>query len=58
MFRTYQGRRLPRRLPQELAIAGIRDMTAANRYLDEVYHRPFNAEFMPPALEEGSAFVT
>jgi len=32
MFRTHQGR-----LPQELAIAGIRDMTAANRYLDEVY---------------------
>jgi len=44
-------------LPQELAIAGVRDMTAANRYLDEVYRPAFNAEFMPPALEEGSAFV-
>jgi len=44
-------------LPQELAIAGIHDMTAANRYLDEVYRPAFNAEFMPPALEEGSAFV-
>jgi len=32
MFRTHQGC-----LPQELAIAGIRDMTAANRHLDEVY---------------------
>jgi len=32
-------------------------MTAANRYLDEVYRPAFNAEFMPPALEEGSAFV-
>jgi len=36
---------------QELAIAGIRDMTAANRYFDEVYRPAFNAEFMPPALE-------
>jgi len=53
MFRTHQGR-----LPQELTIAGIRDMTAANRYLDEVYRPAFNAEFMPPALAEGSAFVT
>ena len=32
-------------------------MTAANRYLDEVYRPAFNAEFMPPALEKGSAFV-
>jgi len=32
-------------------------MTAANRYLDEVYRPAFNAEFMPPALAEGSAFV-
>jgi len=52
MFRTHQG--CP---PQELAIAGIRDMTAANRYLDEVYRPAFNAKFMPPALAEGSAFV-
>jgi len=44
-------------LPQELAIAGVRDMTAANRYLDEVYRPAFNAEFVPPALEEGPAFV-
>jgi len=32
-------------------------MTAANHYLDEVYRSAFNAEFMPPALEEGSVFM-
>jgi len=32
-------------------------MTAANRYLDEVYRPAFNAEFMPPALEERSTFM-
>jgi transposase len=52
MFRTHQGR-----LPQELAAAGITDMAGANRYLTEVYRPAFNAEFMQPALEEGSAFV-
>ena len=52
MFRTHQGR-----LPQELALAGISDMTAANRYLTEVYLPAFNAEFMQPAAEAGSAFV-
>jgi len=52
MFRTHQGR-----LPQELAIAGIRDMTAANRYLDEVYRPASNTEFMLPVPEEGSAFM-
>lgn len=52
MFRTHQGR-----LPQELSAAGITEMAAANRYLAEVYQPAFNAEFMQPALEEGSAFV-
>ena len=52
MFRTHQGR-----LPQELAAAHITDMGAANRYLAEVYRPAFNAEFMQPAMEEGSAFV-
>jgi len=33
------------------------DRKAANRYLEEVYRPSFNAEIMPPALEEGSAFV-
>lgn len=52
MFRTHQAR-----LPRELALAAIADMAAANRYLDEHYRAAFNAEFMQPAMEEGSAFV-
>jgi transposase len=52
MFATHQAR-----LPRELALAGITDMEAANRYLDEVYMPAFNAEFMQPAMEEGSVFV-
>lgn len=52
MFRTHQDR-----LPRELALAGITDMVAANRYLTETYRPAFNAEFMQPAMEEGSAFV-
>lgn len=52
MFGTHQGR-----LPKELALAGIRDMEAANRYIKEVYLPAFNEEFMQPAMEEGSAFV-
>ncbi len=52
MFRTHQDR-----LPRELALAGIIDMAAANDYLREHYRPAFNAEFMQPALEAGSAFV-
>lgn len=52
MFRTHQER-----LPKELALAGITDMAAANRYLAEQYQPSFNAEFMQPAVEAGSAFV-
>jgi hypothetical protein len=52
MFETHQGR-----LPQELALLGIRDMAEANRYLDEVYRLRFNAQFAVPAREEGSVFV-
>jgi len=52
MFRTHQER-----LPRELALAGITDMEQANRYLATVYRDAFNAEFMQPAMEEGSAFV-
>ena len=51
-FGTHQGR-----LPQELALMGITDMEAANRYLRERYLPAFNAEFAVPALETGSAFV-
>lgn len=52
MFATHQGR-----LPRELALLGITDMHEANRYLREQYLQAFNAEFMQPAMEEGSAFV-
>lgn len=52
MFRTHQDR-----LPRELALAGIADMAAANRYLLEHYKAAFNSEFMQPAMEDGSAFV-
>lgn len=52
MFRTHQDR-----LPRELALAGIADMEAANRYLAESYKAAFNAEFIQPAMEDGSAFV-
>ncbi len=51
-FRTHQDR-----LPKELALAGITDMAAANRYLATIYRPAFNAEFMQPAMEVGSAFV-
>lgn len=50
-FATHQGR-----LPPELALAGIRDRTAANRYLKETYLPRFNAEFKVPARESGTAF--
>jgi transposase len=51
-FATHQGR-----LPKELALVGITDMEAANRYLLDVYRPAFNAEFAQPSLEEGTAFV-
>jgi hypothetical protein len=51
-FGTHQGR-----LPQELALAGITSMTQANQYLAEVYLPAFNAEFVQPAAEAGTAFI-
>lgn len=51
-FATHQGR-----LPRELVFYGITTMEDANRYLAQVYQPAFNAEFMQPAKEEGSAFV-
>jgi len=51
-FDTHQGR-----LPRELARAGITDMDAANRYLEQVYLPNHNAEFALPAPQPGSAFV-
>jgi transposase len=51
-FSTHQER-----LPRELALQGIITMDAANRYLSDIYLPAFNAEFMQPAAEEGTAFV-
>ena len=51
-FLTHQDR-----LPKELALHCITDMNAANHYLEKEYKPNFNAEFMQPAAEEGSAFV-
>ena len=51
-FQTHQDR-----LVKELALHGITKMDAANRYLKKVYMPAYNAEFMQPALEEGSVFV-
>jgi hypothetical protein len=51
-FNTHQGR-----LPKELAKAGITDIDAANRYLEQVYMPNHNAEFALPVPEAGSAFV-
>jgi hypothetical protein len=51
-FRTHQDR-----LVRELAAYGITTMDAANRYLSQKYQPAFNAEFMQPAAEKGSAFV-
>ncbi len=51
-FGTHQDR-----LVKELALQGITEMDAANRYLAKVYLPAYNAEFMLPASEEGSAFI-
>ncbi len=51
-FSTHQAR-----LPKELALAGITDRDAANRYLAAIYRPTFNQEFSHPAREAGSAFV-
>ena len=51
-FATHQER-----LPKELALAGITELAAANRYLARKYRPAFNAEFAVPAREPGSAFV-
>ena len=51
-FATHQER-----LPKELALAGITDLAAANRYLERKYRPAFNTEFAVPAREPGSAFV-
>ena len=52
MFATLQ-----KRLPQELRVAGIATMDAANHFLKEVYLPRHNACFSRPPEEAGSAFV-
>jgi hypothetical protein len=52
MFATLQGR-----LPQELRLAGITDMEAANRFLKELFPPAHNARFATPPEGEGPAFV-
>jgi transposase len=51
-FRTHQDR-----LPRELALHGITTIEQANRYLSQTYIPAFNAEFMQPAAQEGTAFI-
>jgi transposase len=52
MFGTLQNR-----LPQELRLAGITTMAAANRFLREKYLPEHNARFAVEPEEPGSAFV-
>jgi hypothetical protein len=51
VFGTLQGR-----LPPELRLAGIKTMAAANRYLRERFVPDYNARFVVPAAEDGTAF--
>ncbi len=51
-FGTWQGR-----LPQELRLAGIKTLDAANAFLRERYMAEFNRRFQVPAAQSGSAFV-
>jgi hypothetical protein len=53
LFGTLQGR-----LPQELRLAGITTIEDANRYIQESFLSAFNGQFMVPATEEGSAFLS
>lgn len=52
VFGTLQGR-----LPQELRLADIGTVEAANRFLAETYVPEHNRRFAVPASETGSAFV-
>jgi hypothetical protein len=45
------------RLPKELALAGLTDLAAAHRYLEEVYRPAFNREFAHQPQDEDSACV-
>jgi transposase len=48
---------LQKRLPQELRLARIKTVAAANRYLKDHFVPDYNARFAVPAAEPGSAFV-
>jgi hypothetical protein len=50
-FGTWQGR-----LPQELRLAGIATVEAANRFLQEQYIAVFNKQFTIAAEQKGTAF--
>jgi transposase len=50
-FGTWQGR-----LPQELRLAGITTVEAANTFLRQHYIAEFNDKFTAPAREKGTAF--
>lgn len=52
LFKTWQDR-----LPKELALEGITEMQAANKYLKQKFLPDYNEKFMVQAEEEGSAFV-
>ena len=52
VFETHQDR-----LVKELAFHKITEMNDANHYLAQVYLPAYNAEFILPAPEEGSAFI-
>lgn len=52
MFGTLQNR-----LPQELRLQGITDMSEANRFLREVFLPSHNTRFAKPAELDGSAFT-
>jgi transposase len=52
MFGTLQDR-----LIKELALAGISDIAAANRFIREIYLPRHNARFAKPAALDDSAFV-
>ncbi|PAQ11647.1 hypothetical protein CIT26_02945, partial [Mesorhizobium temperatum] len=52
MFSTLQDR-----LPKELALAGIADIQAANRFIAQTYLPAHNTRFARPAAVEDSAFV-
>jgi hypothetical protein len=48
---------LQKRLPQELRLARIKTVAAANRFLEERFVPDYNARFAVPAAEPGTAFV-